>query len=143
MSCNQNKTTVLAVEPVKQSRRAAGHGIVIGGRMVEVSQDHLLEPLVHLLTSVEQMATVASLGKDGPNEEACVRTAYRSLYLFFHTLLPSASHQVIDGLTYSVSLLLVGEAIEVGRHVVGPPTHAQKPAIARSPTNEAPGRSKQ
>jgi hypothetical protein len=102
-------------------------GIVLAGRLIEIAQPHLLEPFADLLASIEALASVAAQGRPaGPNEEAAVRAIYRSLYRFFHTLLPSASHPAIDGLTYSVALLLVGEAIEAVRNVVTPPKAASR-----------------
>jgi len=118
MQSDPNRPTVLTVE---RAEPASADGIVIGGHLIEVSQNHLLEPFLSLLASVEGLASAAANGgQGGPNEEICVRAVYCSLYQFFHTLLPSASHQAIDGLTYSASLLLVGEAIEAGRIVAAP-----------------------
>ena len=118
---------VFGVERVEPT----GSGIVIGGQLSEVNQTHLLEPLLGLLESVETLASVgAHGGQGGPNEENAIRSAYRALYQFFHALLPSASHQALDGLSYSTALLLVGEAIEAGRIVLpspSPPSRAAMP----------------
>jgi hypothetical protein len=109
------------VVPVERAEPTGADGIVLGGQLIEVVQNHLLEPFVGLLAAIEGLATVAATGgQGGPGEEASVRALYRSLYHFFHTLLPSAGHPAIDGLTYSAALLMVGEAIEAARIVVAP-----------------------
>jgi len=120
MKTASNTAKVLPVEPIEP---AAPNGVVIAGQMIEVGQNHLLPPFAALLAAVEKMALVAAGGcaQRAGDEEACVATAYRALYDFFRALLPSASHEGIDGLTYSVSLLLVGEAIETSRVVVAGP----------------------
>jgi hypothetical protein len=135
--------TAISIPPANGARVAAidrivppaTDVIVLAGRTVVTNQNHLLEPFVGLLTSVEEMATLAAGGiPAGPDEAACIRTAYRALYCFFHVLLPSAGHEVIDGLTYSVALLLVAEAIEVNRVVV--PTGGER-SDARGQRQEA------
>lgn len=123
MKTDRSRATVLALDPAAPP---SSDGLVLGGRLMEVSQSHLLEPFAAVLASVEEIATLGAGGSvgNGPNEESCVRAAYRSLYEFFHALLPSANHDAIDGLTYSVALLLVREAIETGRVVVVPATES-------------------
>jgi len=122
MERDPNVARVLAVGSVQPATQDV---IVTGGQTYEIGQSHLLEPFVGLLGSLERLASAIPCGAaNNPNEEACVRAAYNSLYCFFETLLPSACHETIDGLTYSVCLLLVGEAIEASRVVVPLPVSA-------------------
>jgi hypothetical protein len=124
MDCPSDRAKVVAVERIAP---APADGVLIGGRLVPTGQDQLLEPFVNLLGAVEDLASLAGAGVPaGATEESVIRAAYRSLFHFFRTLLPSAGHEAIDGLTYSVSLLLVGEAIEAGRGVMAaPPSRAE------------------
>lgn len=118
------------VVSIARGEPAATEGICIDGRVIEVSQNHLLEPFLDLVRSVERIAAMAAGAEDGSGEHACLEETYRSLYTFFQVLLPSASHDVIDGLTYSVSLLLVGEAIEASRIVAPGPVVAGEPLVS-------------
>jgi hypothetical protein len=124
MDCPSDRAKVVAVDRIAP---APADGVLIGGRLVPTGQDQLLEPFVNLLGAVEDLASLAGAGVPaGATEECVIRAAYRSLFHFFRTLLPSAGHEAIDGLTYSVALLLVGEAIEAGRGVMaGPPSRAE------------------
>jgi len=103
---------VRSVEP------SAANGVVVGGKMILVSQNHLLEPFLGLVASAENLASLASGGCDGASEANGVRAMYCSLYRFFAALLPSASDEVVGDLSYSVALLLVGEAIEANQTVI-------------------------
>jgi len=115
MEQDQNLARIV---PAEWAKPAPLDAVVIGGKTIEVSQNHLLEPFVGLLGTMERLASVAGQGgQGGADEETCVRAVFCSLYSFFQTLLPSASGEAIDGLTYAVSLLLVGEAIEANRNV--------------------------
>jgi len=123
MECTPDRVNVVAVDRVAP---AIADGVVVGGQLVSTGQDQLLGPFVGVLRAIENLASLA--GADAPGgatEESAIRTAYRSLFLFFRALLPSAGHEAIEGLTYSTSLLLVGEAIEAGRGVVAAPSRAE------------------
>jgi len=115
------------IVPVRPAEKQADCCLVLGGRRIEVSQHQLLEPFAQLLESVEQVASVAGRAASASETKDHLRRAYRGLYEFFRALLPSASHEALDGLTYSVALLLVGEAIEAGGKVaaVRPRTAAE------------------
>jgi hypothetical protein len=116
--------------------RAAGsappeQGVVIAGRLVEVGQSHLLGPFVDLLGAIDLVASAAT-GPNAPGaEERALEAAYRSLFQFFRALLPSAGSEALEGLTYSTSLLLVGEAVEASR-VVEPLPELRRLAASRS-----------
>lgn len=86
--------------------------LVIDGQLVPVGQEHLLEPFGELVVAIDALAQTATDQTVSGDERTCLEQTYRVLARFFKALLPSASAEAIDGLAYSVSLLLVGEAIE-------------------------------
>lgn len=99
----------------KQQSEAAGIGQT-------TRQGHLIEPFERLLTSLDQLVESGAAGSPIPGERACVEDTGRSLFSFFQALLPTASGDALEDLTYSVALLLLGEAIEANR-VVADATH--------------------
>ncbi len=114
--------------------------LLLGGLVVEVSQSHLLEPFAALLRAIGQLADAgAPCPPESPDREsAAVRALYVALDGFFRALLPSASAETREPLTYSVALLLVGEAVEAARAVrpiLEPKTVAMSSNAASSPAS--------
>ena len=111
--CERRVLTVPRVEC------GGAEGVSIGGRLAEIGQSHLLGPFLDLVEAVERTADVAGGDEASGGEQTCIERLYRSLFAFFSALCPSANEELVHSLTYSVALLLVGEAIEVS-HIVAP-----------------------
>jgi len=117
------------VVPVEASGDTGADFLTIDGRATTLAQDHLLAPFARLLAAVDGLVGAPF---DGDEEER-VREMYGALYDFFHALLPSASHAALDPLSYSVALLLVGEAIEAARVVADGPVGTREAGCQPAP----------
>jgi hypothetical protein len=112
-SCNA------VVAPVDAPPRPSPNRVFLGDCEMPVAQDHLLEPFTGVLAAIDQLASLPAAVPE--SEKTLLGNLYAAFYRFFKALLPSARHEVLHDLTYSVSLFLVGEAIEANRGVLDSP----------------------